>query len=106
MANDDNEVAVAQHIQRLINIKTALKATKTPVECNGFAVLMKDVAILQLEGDIIRMEKSLEPAPLSPVPKTNWNWSKTAAVLGGTLITNTAVVVSILEIVKAVADKS
>jgi hypothetical protein len=102
MIDDDNEVAALQHIQRLINIKTALKATITPPACNGFAVLLKDVAILQLEGDIIRMEKSLEPVP--PLPKPAWNWSKTAAVLGTVLIMSSAVVVSILQIVKEVAS--
>jgi hypothetical protein len=108
-------VAIQQHISRVENLAEALRVEKTPPACNGFAILMKDSTLLMLEGENIRMaweqDKRKELAAANELlkqeaKKAKWNWSKTAAVLGGTLITNTAVVVSILEIVKAVADKS
>lgn len=100
--NNNDSVAIQSHIQRVKDLADALKAAKTPPECNGFARLMRDSTVILLRGEEIRMEMAMEPVK----PARQWNMSKAVAVVGSALITNTAVVVSILEIVKAVADKN
>ena len=112
MNDENNKVAITQHVQRLGELADALKVVETPTACNGFAFLMKDSMILLLEGEQIRMEiedekrKQFEQEKellKKQVEKSQWNWSKAAAVIAGILITNATLLISILQIVKAVA---
>jgi hypothetical protein len=113
ITNENSEVAFAQHRHRLSDITEALKKIETPVACNGFAILMKDAMIIQLEGEEIRMhleeenrknQIQQERTRKEQAKKATWNPSKSIAVLGTVLITNMSIVLSVMKVVAAFTE--